>query len=250
MNAILVLARKESGELLLSARGLIWLLAVSGALSAFALLLVSDTELSLLDNAQVVYDMIGIITALGALLALVVGTDALAGERERGSFMPLLLAPVSRGGILFGKLSGVTVAWAVMYALSLPYLWAVGSTGQNMVDGMIVLLVLGTPVVLAFGFFGLGLGCWASSTKNALLTGTVSLVLSASPLLLGPSLRQSAIGKIFDAINPFSAAINAFDAVIVDSQSMAMQAHHVLIACAWLLAAVGFAHFGFRRMYR
>src|SRR5262249_56185842 len=56
MNPILLIAGKDTGELLLSLRGLAWLLATTVVLSAFGLLLVGDTELSLLDNAQVVYD--------------------------------------------------------------------------------------------------------------------------------------------------------------------------------------------------
>jgi len=244
------IARKEAGELLLNLRGLVWLSAVSLSLSAFGLLLVSDVELSLLDNAQVVYDMTSIVTALGGLLALVVGTDAVAGERERGSLIPLLLAPVARSEILVGKLGGVLIAWTVMYVLALPYLWAVGSTGQNLLDGMVVLAVLGTPVVLTFGFFGLTLGCWLSSARGALLIGLVGLILSASPLLLGPSLRQSAVGRLFDAVNPFSAAVNAFDAVIIDSQALSVQGGHVLVAYAWLVIAFWFARSGFRQLGR
>jgi ABC-type transport system involved in multi-copper enzyme maturation permease subunit len=110
MSSAALITRKEAGELLLSLRGLAWLLAMAMVLSAFALLLVSDTELSLLDNAQVVYDMVAIVTALASLLALVIGTDAVAGERERGSLVPLLLTPVSRDTILAGKLGGVAIA--------------------------------------------------------------------------------------------------------------------------------------------
>lgn len=250
MNATLLIARKEAGELLLSLRGLTWLLAVAIAQSAFGLLLVSNTELSLLDNAQVVYDMVGIVTALGGLLALVVGSDSVAGERERGSLVPLLLAPASRSAILAGKLGGVAIAWAVMYVLSLPYLWAVGSTGQNMANGMLVAALLGTPVVLGFGFFGMGLGSRAAMARTAMLTGLVTLVLSASPLLLGPGLRQSAVGQVFDAVNPFSAAVNAYDAVIIDSQSIVAQGTHLLAAALWLVITVWFAQSGFRKLAR
>lgn len=250
MNGALIIARKEAGELLLSRRGLIWLLAVAAALSGFALLLVGDTELSLLDNAQVVYDMAAIVTALGSLLALIVGIDTVAGERERSSLLPLLLTPVSRRAILFGKLGGVAIAWTVMYAISLPYLWAVGSTGQNMLDGIAVSALLGTPVVLTFGFFGMGLGSRSASARTALLSGLVILVLSASPLLLGPSLRQSAIGRMFDAVNPFSAAVNAYDAVIIDSQGIAAQGMNFLVVLAWLAIALWFARLGFRKIAR
>jgi len=250
MNRTVLLARKEAGELMLSLRGLTWLLAVAVALSVFGLLLVSNTELSLLDNAQVVYDMASIVTALGALLALVIGIDTVAGERERGSLVPLLLTPVSRDSILFGKLGGVAIAWIVIYALSLPYLWAVGSTGQNLIEGMVITAVLGSPVVLGFGFLGVALGCWHSSTRGALLTGLVALILSASPLLLGPSLRQSAVGRLFDALNPFSAAVNAYDAVMIDSQPYGLQNSHFLVAVIWLILTVWLARSGFRRVSR
>lgn len=250
MSPAFLIARKEAGELLLSLRGLAWLLAATSALSVFGLLLVSNTELSLLDNAQVIYDMAGIVTALGSLLALVVGLDTVAGERERGSLISLLLTPAVRDALLAGKLGGIAVAWAAMYALALPYLWAVGSTGQNLWQAMAVLALLGSPVVLGFGFFGMGLGARLSSARAGLLTGLIALVVSASPLLLGPSLRQSAVGRAFDTVNPFSAAVNAYDAVIIDSRSILSQWAHIAVAAVWLVLALWLARSGFRRVAR
>jgi len=55
MNATLLVAQNARAALLQNQRGLGWLLAFSGVLSAFALLLISNVELSLLDNARVVY---------------------------------------------------------------------------------------------------------------------------------------------------------------------------------------------------
>ncbi len=248
MNPVILITRKEGGELLMSGRGLGWLLAVSAVLSAFSLLLVSNTEMSLLDNAQVVYDMAGLVTALGALLAMVMGADAMAGERERGTLVPLMLTPVSRDRILLGKLGGQFVAWSVMFLLALPYLWAVGSTGQNLVDALLVVALLGTPVVLAFGFLAMGLGARFAGVRGTLLTSLIVLLLSASPLLLGPSLRQSVIGKVFDAVNPFSGAMNTYDAVIIDSQALSAQALHIGSILIWLGLMFWFAVVSFRRI--
>jgi ABC-type transport system involved in multi-copper enzyme maturation permease subunit len=250
MSATGLIARKEGGDLLLNLRGLGWLLTMAVVLSVFGLLLIGSTELSLLDNAQVVYDMGGIVTALGALLAVVVGTDAIAGERERGTLVPLLLTPASRNSILLGKLGGQAIAWIVMYAIAMPYFWAVGSTGQNLVDGAVCLALLGTPVVLGFGFLAMGLGARLDSARSGLLTGLIVLLLSASPLLLGPSLRQSAIGRAFDAVNPFSGALNAYDAVIIDSQSIFGQLPHFAVTLAWLVLTLWFAARGFGRVSR
>lgn len=240
-SPVRLIAAKEASELLASTRGLSWLAMLTAVLSAFSLLFVANTELSLLDNAQVVYDMLGVVTVLGALLAVVAGADAIAGERERGSLMPLLLAPVSRRQLLLGKLGGPLAAWATMLVLAGPYLWAVGSSGQNLVSGGVILALLGTPVVLGFGFAALGLGARLGSSRTALSLCLTGLVLSASPLLLGPSLRQSVIGRVFDAVNPISGALNAYDAVVIDSQSILAQGAHALPVVAWLVLTLWFA---------
>jgi ABC-type transport system involved in multi-copper enzyme maturation permease subunit len=248
MNLITLIARKESGELLKSGRGLSWLLALSLIMSVLSLLLVSNTELSLLDNAQVVYMVMGTVTALGALLAVVLGSDTVAGERERGSLMPLLLAPVTPSQIVFGKMGGQVTCWVVMYLLSLPYVWAVGSSGQNLAQSVAYLALFGTPVVLGFGFLGIAMSARLRSVRSALLTSLITLMLLASPLLLGPSLRQSTIGKFFDAVNPFSAAVNTFDSVVIDSQPLAMQFTRFAVTLAWLALTTAVAIRSVRKM--
>jgi ABC-type transport system involved in multi-copper enzyme maturation permease subunit len=238
----LIIAGKESGELVLSKRGLLWLLVISLVLSGFALLLISNTELGLLDNAQVVYDMAGLVISLGALLSLVVGADAIGGEQERGSLVPLLLAPLPRSALLLGKLGGQLIAWAAMLGIALPYLWAVGSsTGQNLAAGIACLIILGTPVVLTFGCLGVALGARLRSARSALTIGLVVLILAASPTILGPGLRRTAIGVAFDWVNPFSAVLNAIDAVVIDSEPLLAQTVPFAIALAWMLTALWYA---------
>jgi len=241
MNPISLIARKESGELLGSGRGLGWLLALSVILSVLALLLVSNTELNLLDNAQVVYMVMGTITALGGLLALVLGSDAIAGEKERGTLIPLLLTPLTTTQMVLGKMGGQVVAWGLMYALSLPYLWAVGSSGQNLVQAIAYLALFGTPVVLGFGFYAIGLSARFGNVRTALLAALITLMLLASPLLIGPSLRQSTLGKLFDMVNPFSAALNTFDSVVIDSQPFSMQLGRFSVTLIWLALTWWFA---------
>ena len=248
MNPVWWIARKESGEILVSGRGLAWLFALSLVMSVLSLLLVSNTELSLLDNAQVVYMVMGTITALGALFAVVLGADAVAGERERGSLMPLLLTSVTPSEIVSGKMGGQAAGWTVMYLLGLPYLWAVGSSGQNLLQAIAYLALFGTLTVLGFGFFALGLSARFRSVRTALLTSLIAWMLLASPLLLGPGLRQSAVGKWFDAVNPFSASLNAFDSVVIDSQPFAVQAGRLAVALAWLVLTAWYAVRGVRKL--
>jgi hypothetical protein len=117
-----------------------------------------------------------------------------------------------------------------------------------MVQAPIILALIGTPAVLGFGFLGMVLGARLASARSGLLAGLIALLLSASPLLLGASLRQSAIGRAFDAVNPFSALVNAADAVIIDSQAIFAQWDHVLVAYLWLALTLWLARSGFRRI--
>lgn len=248
MTPAVLIARKEAGEVLASGRGLSWLLALAAVLSVLALLLVSNTELSLLDNAQVVYMMMGTVVALGALLAIVTGSDAIAGERERGTLVPLLLAPVSRTEIMLGKMGGQLVAWCATYVLALPYVWAVGSSGQNLLQAVGYLALFGTPVVLAFGFYAAGLSARFANVRGALLTALITLLLLASPLLLGPGLRNNPVGRAFDAVNPFSAALNSFDSVVIDSEPFRAQAARLVVILVWLALSAVFARRSVERM--
>jgi hypothetical protein len=241
LKGALIIAGKESGELLLSKHGLLWLLVISLVLSGFTLLLISNTELGLLDNAQVVYDMVGLAISLGALLTLVVGADAIGGEHERGSLVPLLLAPLPASALLLGKLGGQLIAWAAMLGIALPYLWAVGSTGQNLAAGMACLIVLGTPVVLTFGCLGVALGSRLLSARSALTIGLVLLILTASPTIIGPGLRRTGIGVAFDCVNPFSLVLNAVDGVVIDSEPLFAQTVPFAVALAWMLIALWYA---------
>jgi ABC-type Mn2+/Zn2+ transport system ATPase subunit len=206
------------------------------------LLLISNAELSLLDNAQVVYMMTGTVTGAGAIIAVILGSDAFAGERERRTLAPLLTAPISTSELLMGKALGLITTWGVMYLLALPYLWAVGAGGQNLIQAMVYLVLFGTPVVLGFGYLAMALSARSGSVLTALLSGLIVLLFCASPLLIGPGLRNSAVGKTLDAVNPFAGALNTFDAVIIDSDPFLAQLPRLALVLAWLVLSFVAAH--------
>lgn len=249
MSPLISIITKESKELLASGRGLAWLLTAGLILSGFSLLLVGNTELSLLDNAQAVYMMMGTITALGCLLAAVLGSDAVAGERERGTLVALLLTPLTPGSILTGKMGGLAIAWLIIYLVSLPYLWAVGGTGQNLVQAVAYLALFGTPATLGFGFYSLALSARRESVRSALVIALITLIFLASPLLIGPGLRHNPVGKAFDAINPIAAALNSYDSAIIDSQSFGEQLPRLAVTLIWLGATAWWARRSVRSLH-
>jgi len=216
-------------------------------LSAFALLLVSNRELSLLDNAMVVYMMAGVVTTAGALIAVILGSDAFAGERERHTLVPLLTAPITSGQILNGKAIGLFAAWVVMYILAMPYVWAVGSDARNLVASVLCLTVLGTPVVIGFGFLAMALSARTGSVMVSLMTSLIVLLFAALPLVLDPSLRDSVIGRVLDMVNPFAGALNTYDATIVDREGVFRQIGRLALVWSWLVLAFWAARHAVRK---
>jgi len=240
VKTLIALAKKELFEDFLAARGAFLLLVASVVLSAFSLLLVSDTELSLLDHAQAVYFMTAIILALASLMAIVRGSDGFAGERDRETLEVLLLAPVTGHGVAAAKLVGILLSWLVLFALSVPYLWAVGSTEQNLWYAIGYLSITGTLLVLIFGCLALALSAKMKTFKGVMSIGLTLLLFSASPVLLGPSLRQSTVGQMIDFVNPFADALNTLDSVVIDGQGIAFQLLRLSIMIIYLVSVVWF----------
>lgn len=238
MNTLIALIKKETLEDFLAARGAFSLLVAGVVLSAFSLLLVSNTELSLLDNAQAVYLMAGIILALASLVAIIRGSDGFAGERDRETLETLMLTPMTGQGLAVAKLVGIFFSWLILLALSVPYLWAVGSAGQNLWPAMTYLSITGTLLVLSFGSLALTLSAKIKTSRGVLSMGLTLFLFSASPVLLGPSLRQSAVGQMIDLFNPFADALNTLDSVVIDSQGMAFQLSRLTIMTCYSLAVL------------
>ncbi len=165
------LIQMECAEEIFSFRGAVSYLVECGILSVFSLLLVSNTELSLLDNAQAVYMMAGIVIALSVLVAVIRGSDGFAGERERETLETLLITPIGAENVAIAKLAGMILSWFTVFLLSAPYLWAVGSAGQSLWSAFRYLFLAGTLLVLIFGGFTLAL-----STRMNTLKGVLSVV--------------------------------------------------------------------------
>jgi len=99
-----VVAGQELRDLWLRGRGLLLSLAFSGLLSVLSYVVATNTALNFLEQRESVNLTLQVAIAVGAMLALLAGADAVSGERERGSLESLLLTPVSRLQLTGGKL--------------------------------------------------------------------------------------------------------------------------------------------------
>ncbi len=237
-NKTAILVQKEFKELLFSSRGILFFLLVAVILSLFSLLLVTNTELSLLDNAQALYMMGGIVLALMMLVAAVYGSDAIAGERERHTLETLLVTPLTLKNIVVSKLWFSVILYCMLFLLSLPYFIAVGSSGQNLITGLVYLFGIGLMLSLIYTSVALFVSLRIHSFKNAILLNLAIVIFSASVILVSPAMRQSGPGKIMDYLNPFADAINTLDSVIIDSEPLSVQVLRLAMIFGFTFMAV------------
>jgi ABC-type transport system involved in multi-copper enzyme maturation permease subunit len=239
MKATYVL-QKEMRESVLTPKGFLWYIITSMILSVLSYLFLTNSELSLLDQGQMLYLIMNFITALGILVGLVFGADAFAGEMERGTMEALFLTPVTKGEIATGKLGAALTNWGILLAISLPYLFVVGKGGQNLLIGIAYLALLGTILAIIFSAFSMGLSSRIKSVKNSLMASFFIFLLAGSPIFLSAAQRRTWFGQVLDFINPFADAINTFDSVVVDSQGFTYQAGRVAIICGYLILSLWF----------
>ena len=215
-----VVAAHECRDLWLGGRAPMLLFAYSLLLSAMTYLAATNQVLNFLERREALNLVLQVAVAVGSLLTLVVAADGVSGERERGTLESLLLTPVSRRGLLLGKLVGALSVWCACYVVLVPYLLVLGR-GLSMI-GSSIGLGLGVGTLLALGLATLGLLISSlCNTNRVSLAGSLFLLLALfvpSQLPMGPD-----PGWFFDVVlvraNPVASSLHYLSQVLVEGHS-------------------------------
>ena len=94
-----------------------WVLAVAIALTGFALAIAyfgaaQQGSVGLRGIDVTIASLVSLVIYLVPLIALILGYDAIVGEREKGSLALLLSMPITRTELLLGKFTGLAAALA------------------------------------------------------------------------------------------------------------------------------------------
>lgn len=111
---ILTLAAKELRDRLRNR----WVLAVALVFAVFSLVIAyaggaQQGAVGLRSLEFTIASLVSLVIYLVPLIALLLGFDAIVGERERGSLDLLLALPITRGELLLGKYLGLAAALAL-----------------------------------------------------------------------------------------------------------------------------------------
>ena len=248
--AWLVVTGGECRDLWVGGRGPVLVFGFSLLLSVVTYLLATDKVLNYLEQREAVNLTLQVAVSVGALLTIVVGADAISGERERGTLETLLLTPPSRRQIAVGKLLAALSLWLAAFVVSLPYVWVLGRSVS--VVGTAVLLGGLVGTVLAVGLGGLGLIVSGLSGSNRVSLSVSLFVLLAlfAPTQLPAGARQGWLGDLLVRLNPVASGLHYVGAVLVDGHRWTRDLSYLVSPALLALLAVTVLVSGADRLLR
>jgi ABC-2 type transport system permease protein len=205
-------------------RGSAWIIAASLIFSLVAYLLLTDKELSLLDQGEMLFTLGEVIIALGIAMSAVSASSAISSEIESGTLESLLLTPISHRQIAIQKMLSIVTVWAILYLVSIPYLIVVASGTNLALSAVLYVGLYGTLLVAAVSMISIVISWRLKSSKNSIMTMLmIVLILLAPSLFFGTSLKKTDFGLALENINPVSHAMNSLDSVLVDNEQTFLQ---------------------------
>ncbi len=234
MRNVLKVFRREFSGNFYSWRGGIWLIVASLIFSTVAYLLLTDKELSLLDQGESLYLLSEVILAIGMVMSAASASSLLSGEMETGTFESLLLTPITPRRIAAEKLLSVISIWVLMYVVSVPYLIVVASGTNLALPAVSYVGLYGTLLVMAISSISISISGRLNSKSSIMATLMIALGLLAPSLFFATNLKKTDFGLALENVNPASHAINSLDSVLVDNQTALWQ------QTAHLLPVIGF----------
>ena len=238
----MMLYRHEISGSFYSWHGSAWIIAASLIFSLVAYLLLTDKELSLLDQGEMLFTLGEVIITLGIAMSAVSASSAISSEIESGTLESLLLTPITHRQIAIQKMFSIVTIWAILYLVSIPYLIVVASGTNLALSAVLYVGLYGTLLVTAISMISIVISWRLKSSKNSIMTTLmIVLILLAPSLFFGTSLKKTDFGLALENINPVSHAMNSMDSVLVDNeQTFLQQISHIwpVIAFALICALI------------
>src|SRR5215210_991068 len=205
-------------------------------LSFMSYLLATNKELSLTPPKEMVFFFLQITIAVSLLISLIIGANAISGERENGTIESLLVTPVSRRQIILGKFLAALSPWPFLLAISTVYMALLAPTAQTFWLALLLASVLGSLLVIISAGFGLLVSIYSNSNRSSLSVSLVVLLLSLVETQLPSGGQTGNVGYLFKRINPIESTLQVTEKVLVNNRTITEMNNPLGSQGFWLLS--------------
>lgn len=201
--------KREGTDLWIGGKALNLMLIYSIILGVMVYVYSFNSELSLIPPKEATYEMLKNAMSISLFIGLVIGADALSGERDRGTLESLLLTPTSRRQIMAGKFLAGLSQWPVAFLIALPFMKVLSQGDEVFVPAIIWGAITGTMLVIGYTGVGMLVSFWSASNKTSYFISLGIYILFLVPAQLPGRAQTGAAGQFLQWVNPL-AAVNHF----------------------------------------
>jgi ABC-type transport system involved in multi-copper enzyme maturation permease subunit len=228
-------------------KSMLWLLIAALLFSVTSYLLLTNKELSLLDQTELLWLLGKVIVGVGLLIVAVDASSIITSEFEKETAESLFVSPLKLKDFIVGKLLAVLTLWAAIFVVSIPYI-LVTSAGSHLALAFIAYVaLLGTLGILGFTFLIFAVSLLFRSSKNTLTTSLILLLGLSIPAVFTSTLKTDVVSQIISKVNPIDTIFSSLDNVLVDYQlSLAQNWQYLLPLIIFCVLTLGLLIFSMR----
>lgn len=216
----LVVLKQELTDLWVGGRVYVLLILFSALMSVTALLNETESQMSLIPPAEMVFLTLMGSISFGVVIGLILGADSISGERERATLEALLLTPASRRQIIAGKFLAALSPWPVALLLSIPYMAVFARGHQVFGQAILAGALLGTLVAAAFTGFGMLTSIWAKSNKVSLMITLLVYIIFLIPTQFPGEVHKGDLGYFVQKLNPLQGTSGFLEKFLVNNRTL------------------------------
>jgi len=209
---------KEINEQLYTWKSALWLVLTAIIFSFSSYLFLTDKELSLLDQTELLWLLSQVILGVAFLVISIDASLSINLEFEKETIETLFLAPITLTDFIIGKLLASLTLWAAIFVLAIPYIIATSSGTHLTLAFLFYTALWGTLGVLGFLMLIFAISFIYRSSKNTLTTALVILIGLFVPALFSSTLKNNVAAQLFSKINPVDNIFSSMDNILVDYQ--------------------------------
>lgn len=214
---------KELREQLYAWKGTLWLVISSLVFSLISYLLLTDKELSLLDQTEMMWMLAKVIIGIGLLIISIDASSIISNEFEKETAESLFLSPIKMKDFVLGKLLASLSMWFFIFIVSIPYILVTSAGTKLFFPFLAYIFLLGTVGVLGFIMLIFAISLLFRSSKNTLTTSLIILLALAVPSLFSTTLKNNSFALALSKVNPVDNIFSSLDNVLVDYQISLLQ---------------------------
>lgn len=179
-----------------------------------------NVELSLLPPKEMVWEIFRTAVSVGTFMGMIIATDMISGERERGTLDVLLFTPTSRRQIVIGKFLAALTPWPFALVLVIPFMAVLAQGDEVLVPAIVWLAVLGTILTIAYTATGLLVSFWSNVNRTSYLVSLGIFILILVPSQLSGRAQQAAAGRFLQQLNPIAAMERFVEKILVNNRTV------------------------------